>query len=302
MHVLLVLSKAVVKIVRVALQPSRYVAVLSLLRDPLNGDVVWPSITAILSRPPIADSGPRQRRRTIRACVPGRQAKRKCDGARPCSTRARFNMAVNTSSRKDPVPRISCLARMIFPPLSVPPPTKQRLRWLRTLSLGEDESIDHRILSPEKARLFRCQFRTCLFQAAWDSIRCERSCIQLPHQIRACTECNGYHTVHRLWMLCVATRMTASWWCNRTFIRRASQQRWKGIPPTEDSSDFDVVICGVAALGYFVSQETDNGMEAALTSFAEERLGSVTLGKSRTVDLIAAWAQYLRATSRPHAF
>ncbi len=57
-------------------------------------------------------------------------------------------------------------------------------------------------------------------------------------------------------------------------------------------------------MGYFVSEKIDNGIEAALTSFAKERLESVALAKPPTVDLIAAYilrAIYLRATSRPHA-
>lgn len=86
------------------------------------------------------------------------------------------------------------------------------------------------------------------------------------------------------------------------FIRRASL-RWKG-SPTEDTLNFDAVICGVVALGYFVSRKIDNGIEAAVTSFAKDRLESVALVKPPTVDLIAAWilrAIHLRATSRPHA-
>lgn len=57
-------------------------------------------------------------------------------------------------------------------------------------------------------------------------------------------------------------------------------------------------------MGYFVSEKIDNGIEAALTSFAKERLESVALAKPPTVDLIAAYilrAIYLRATSRPHS-
>jgi hypothetical protein len=86
------------------------------------------------------------------------------------------------------------------------------------------------------------------------------------------------------------------------FIRRASL-RWKG-SPTEDTLNFDAVICGVVALGYFVSRKIDNGIEAAVTGFAKDRLESVALVKPPTVDLITAWilrAIYLRATSRPHA-
>jgi hypothetical protein len=86
------------------------------------------------------------------------------------------------------------------------------------------------------------------------------------------------------------------------FIRRASL-RWKG-SPTEDTLNFDAVICGVVALGHFVSRKIDNGIEAAAISFAKDRLESVALVMPPTVDLIAAWilrAIYLRATSRPHA-
>ena len=73
------------------------------------------------------------------------------------------------------------------------------------------------------------------------------------------------------------------------FIRRASL-RWKSIP-TEATSNFDAVICGVVVMGYFVSQKIDNGIEAALTSIAKERFESVRTSEAchrrphRRVDL-----------------
>jgi hypothetical protein len=96
--------------------------------------------------------------------------------------------------------------------------------------------------------------------------------------------------------------MTYDFLDQENFARRASL-RWKG-NRTEAALNYDALICGVVALGFFCSQKPQTVVEAALTEFSKNRLESVGLTMPPTVDIIAAWVLrsiYLRATSRPHA-
>ncbi|CAD6594436.1 MAG: hypothetical protein ASARMPRED_009438, partial [Alectoria sarmentosa] len=183
------------------------------------------------------------------------------------------------------------------------------------VSVGEKENMDHSILDPEKARYFDASSAIAfprllgiqfgankaprLHSFAWNlGIRSEPvpntlDITQFTSLDDVLIYSNDYFVV---------VHPAFDFLDQQEFIRRTSL-RWKNIP-TEEALNFDAVICGVVALGYFVSQKTDNGIEATLTSFAKERLESITLAKPPTVDLIAAWILrtiYLRATSRPHA-
>jgi hypothetical protein len=179
----------------------------------------------------------------------------------------------------------------------------------------ENESMDHSILDPEKGRYFDASSAIAfprligvqfgankaprLHSFAWNlGIRTEPSPNTL--DIKRFISLDDVHIYSNDYFTVV--HPTFDFLDQQEFIRRASL-RWKG-SPTEDALNFDAVICGVVALGYFVSRKIDNGIEAAVTMFAKDRLESVALVMPPTVDLIAAWilrAIYLRATSRPHA-
>jgi hypothetical protein len=180
----------------------------------------------------------------------------------------------------------------------------------------ENESMDYSILDPEKGRYFDASSAIAfprligiqfgankaprLHSFAWNlGIRTE----PLPNtlDITRFISLDDVHIYSNDYFMVVHPAF--DFLDQQDFIRRASL-RWKGRSPAEDTLNFDAVICGVVALGYFVSRKIDNGIEAAATSFAKDRLHSVALVKPPTVDLIAAWilrAIYLRATSRPHA-
>jgi hypothetical protein len=179
----------------------------------------------------------------------------------------------------------------------------------------ENESMDHSILDPEKGRYFDASSAIAfprligiqfgankaprLHSFAWNlGIRTEPSPNTL--DIKRFISLDDVHIYSNEYFMVVHPAF--DFLDQQEFIRRASL-RWKG-SPTEDILNFDAVICGVVALGYFVSRKIDNGIEAVVASFAKDRLESVALVMPPTVDLIAAWilrAIYLRATSRPHA-
>jgi Fungal Zn(2)-Cys(6) binuclear cluster domain len=111
----------------------------------------------------MADSGPRKRQRVIRACIPCRQMKRKCDGERPCLTCARFQHDCQYQQQKMASPRnvvwsggggggvtrssMSIAANeATATPTHTPGATKNSPR--------ENESMDYSILDPEKGRYF----------------------------------------------------------------------------------------------------------------------------------------------------
>ena len=260
----------------------------------------------------MSDPDSRKRQRTIKACLPCRRLKRKCDGERPCSKCARFKYDCHYQQGKG-----SSVTNVVGGGDSVVhiAVDKATPKVTGTTGLGETESVDHSILDPEKARYFDASSAIAfprllgiqfgantaprLHSFAWNlGIRSEPvlNALDITHFISlddVLIYCNDYFVV---------VHPAFNFLNQQDFIRRASL-RWKG-SPTEELMNFDAVICGVVALGYFVSQKTDNGMEAALTNLAKERLESVTLTKPPTVDLIAAWilrALYLRSTSRPHA-
>jgi hypothetical protein len=261
----------------------------------------------------MADSCPRKRQRVIRACIPCRQMKKKCDGERPCSTCARFQHDCQYQQQKRPNPRNvvwsggGASVGGIAAKEATPRATQNSPR--------ENESMDDSILDPEKGRYFDASSAIAfprligiqfgankalrLHSFAWNlGIRTE----PLPNtlDIKRFISLDDVHIYSNDYFMVVHPAF--DFLDQQEFIRRASL-RWKG-SPTEDALNFDAVICGVVALGYFVSQKIDNGIEAAVTSFAKDRLESVGLVMPPTVDLIAAWilrAIYLRATSRPHA-
>jgi hypothetical protein len=239
--------------------------------------------------------------------------KKKCDGKRPCLTCERFLHDCQYQPQKIASPKsvvgsgAPSSGGSIVPNEAVPVAT--------TNNLKENERVDYSILDPERGRYFDAssaiafprligiQFGATkaprLHSFAWNlGIRSE----PLPNalDITQLISLDDVHIYSNDYFMVL--HPTFDFLDQQEFIRRASL-RWKG-SPTEDALNFDAVICGVVALGYFVSQKVDNGIEAALTSFAKDRLESVALTKPPTVDLIAAWilrAIYLRATSRPHA-
>jgi hypothetical protein len=239
--------------------------------------------------------------------------KKKCNGERPCSTCARFQHDCQYQQQK-----IARRRNVVWSggDASVGSIAANEATTRATKnSPRENESIDQSILDPEKGRYFDASSAIAfprligiqfgadraprLHSFAWNlGIRTE----PLPNtlDITGFISLDDVHIYSNDYFMVVHPAF--DFLDQQEFIRRASL-RWKG-NPTEDALNFDAVICGVVALGYFVSRKIDNGIEAAVTSFAKDRLESVALVKPPTADLITAWilrAIYLRATSRPHA-
>jgi hypothetical protein len=266
----------------------------------------------------MADARPRKRERAIKACIHCRQMKKKCDGERPCSSCARFNHDCQYYQQKGqsplkPIARTATGGEPVGNTLSKGTPN---LTPITPTGLERgDNFMDYSILDPEKGRYldgssaiafprlmgihFGATKAPRLHSFAWNlGIRSEPQPNTL--DITQFVSLNDVHIYSNEYFMVV--HPSFDFLDQQDFIRRASL-RWKE-NPTEDALNFDAVICGVVALGYFVSRKTDNGIEAALTSLAKDRLESVALTKPPTIDLIAAWilrAIYLRATSRPHA-
>jgi hypothetical protein len=263
----------------------------------------------------MADEQPRKRRRAIRACVPCRQMKKKCDGIHPCSHCSRFQHHCEYRQRKEASPdeagpgvRLS----LHNTTLREPPPNEATTS---TESPRNGEDVDLSVLDPEKGRYFDASSAIAfprlvglqhgadkaprLHSFAWNlGIRQE----PLPNtfDVTQMVTLDAVHVYSNAYFMKIHPAF--EFLDRQEFIRRASL-RWKG-SLTEDALNFDAVICGVLGLGYFVSQKTDDGIEAALIKFAKDQLESVALVRPPTVDLIAACilrALYLRATSRPHA-
>ena len=239
--------------------------------------------------------------------------KKKCNGERPCSTCARFQHDCQYQQQK-----IASRRNVVWSggDASVGSIAANEATTRATKNNPrENESMDQSILDPEKGRYFDASSAIAfprligiqlgadkaprLHSFAWNlGIRTE----PLPNtpDITRFISLDDVHIYSNDYFTVVHTAF--DFLDQQEFIRRASL-RWKG-SPTEDTLNFDAVICGVVALGYFVSRKIDNGIEAAVASFAKDRLESVALVKPPTVDLITAWilrAIYLRATSRPHA-
>jgi hypothetical protein len=239
--------------------------------------------------------------------------KKKCNGERPCSTCARFQHDCQYQQQKI-VSRRNVVWSGGDASVGSIAANKATTRATEN-SPRENESMDQSILDPEKGRYFDASSAIAfprligiqfgadkaprLHSFAWNlGIRAE----PLPNtlDITRFISLNDVHIYSNDYFMVVHPAF--DFLDQQEFLRRASL-RWEG-SPTEDTLNFDAVICGVVALGYFVSRKIDNGIEAAVTSFAKDRLESVALVKPPTVDLIAAWilrAIYLRATSRPHA-
>lgn len=262
---------------------------------------------------------PRKRQRSAKACLSCRQTKKKCDGKSPCFTCARFHheclyqkgktfgglgsvQSGNLTSTSGGGNAPSEGMGQVPSTYAHPDP-------------GQDTDIHHSILDPEKGRYFDdssaivfprlvgIQFGASkaprLHSFAWNlGIR--------PEPVPSTLNITQFISLDDVYLYSndyfVVVHPTFDFLDQQEFIRRA-KIRWEG-SYTEESLNFDAVICGVVALGYFVSQKSDTGIEAVLTMFAKDRLESVALTKPPTIDLISAWilrSIYLRATSRPHA-
>jgi hypothetical protein len=259
---------------------------------------------------------PRKRQRSAKACLSCRQTKKKCDGKNPCSTCARFHHECLYQKGKT-FGGLSSVQSVTSTSEGGNAHGEVTGRAVSTYSHpAQDTGMDHHsILDPEKGRYFDdssaiafprlvgIQFGASkaprLHSFAWNlGIR--------PEPVPSALDITQFVPLDDVYLYSkdyfAVVHPTFDFLDQQEFIRRASL-RWKG-SSTEESLNFDAVICGVVALGYFVSKKSDSGIEAVLTMFAKDRLESVALTKPPTIDLISAWilrAIYLRATSRPHA-
>ena len=257
----------------------------------------------------MADLNPRKRQRAGKACQPCRQLKRKCDGERPCSTCVRFQHECLYQKQKQKGPENDVSSSG-----SPSAGDNATLKGARK-ALHDNEKNDHSILDPEKGRYFDSSSAVAfprllgmqlgankaprLHSFAWNlGVRSEPPLNTL--DITKFISLNDVYIYSNHYFLVV--NPTFEILDQQEFIHRASL-RWTGNAP-QDALNYDAVICGAVALGYFCSQKSDTGVEASLTAFAKDRLESVGLMKPPTIDLIAAWILrtiYLRATSRPQA-
>ena len=257
----------------------------------------------------MADSNPRKRQRAGKACQPCRQLKRKCNGEKPCSTCIRFQHECQYQEQK-----LKILENDVSSSSSTSANNNAAPKEIEKV-LHDNEKNDHSILDPERGRYFDSSSAVAfprmlgmqlgankaprIHSFAWNlGVRSE----PVPNtlDITKFISLNDVYTYSDYYFKVV--NPTFEILDQQEFIHRASL-RWAGNAP-EDALNYDAVICGAVALGYFCSQISDNGIEASLTAFAKDRLESTGITKLPTIDLIAAWILrtiYLRATSRPQA-
>ncbi len=152
----------------------------------------------------MADSGPRKRQRTIKACEPCRQLKGKCDGERPCSNCTRFQRDCQYQQRQGASPtHILRNGDDVASPIG-PAADKTTPKVTTSVSSAKNGSMDSSILDPEKARYFDASSAISFPRLLGDSTGCEQSPtvafvrLESGDQKRACTEYARHQATHLL--------------------------------------------------------------------------------------------------------
>ena len=252
-----------------------------------------------------------KRQRTSKACIPCRQLKRKCDSEEPCSTCVRFRYDCTYVGQR----RLKSTEKKSTDASTVEPEHGTG-KEPASPQVNGNITLHHGILDPGKSRYldvssaiafprvlgvqFDARKAPRLHSFAWNlGIRSE-PLSKAADDLKGMVSLDDVHVYSNQYFAMVNPFFDIL--DQLEFTRRASR-RWKDGPMSE-SAGFDLILCGVVALGHFFSEKIDDGTECALTAYAKDRLESITLKKPCSIDLIAAWVLrtiYLRATTRPHA-
>lgn len=247
-----------------------------------------------------------RRMRARKACEPCRERKRKCDGANPCSccvryeydcyyfsVRERRGMTASTHRASPPVVQ-SRIAPSAPPPVRDAPahspgPNSQLqsleansgAAFVRKLALGIDPANAPRL------HLF-----------AWNLFLGSRTSSREPVS-RPITEIIPRATMEGLMAIYLEKIDPCYSFVDRIIVEQRIQARWEvGMPVTQ----YDAVLCGIAALGLLFSQRFVTDTELDLIESAKQILEKST-DSHPGIDIVTAWVlrvAYLRMTASPH--
>lgn len=258
---------------------------------------------------------PRKRRRAKVACRPCRDRKRKCDGHQPCGTCTQFeyqcyySVSPRKHGRNTPdssyvdrstddedtttaTPAGPSTARPVAPPPSVTPDKAQHAH-MQSLEANSGAAFVRRLglkIDPNNAPRLR------LF--GWNTGERLAGCPPgTPRPITSILSYAGMKSLAQRYFEKVG--IVYGFIDQPTFYERLSQRWARDAAP----DDYDQVLCGVAALGFHLSQPSPPTMELDLVESAKVLLEKNMLLSPPPIDTVAGWilrVVYLRTTSTPH--
>jgi hypothetical protein len=258
-------------------------------------------------QPSTAPSTHVRRMRARKACEPCRERKRKCDGGNPCSCCVRYEYdcyyfsvrerrGMTASTHRASPPAVETRIAPIAPPPHVrdvrahsPGPNSQLqsleansgAAFVRKLALGIDPANAPRL------HLF-----------AWNLFLGARTSNRKPLNLPI-TEIISRSTMEGLMSVYIEKVDPCYSFVDRIIVEQRIQTRWD---MGTSASQYDAVLCGIAALGLLFSQRFVSDIELDLIESAKCILERST-DSHPGVDIVTGWVlrvAYLRMTASPH--